>query len=186
MLSLAQNSWLRYFTELPTSNGLPRDGEYDLNVTTGSNSTPEIHASSSLSSSSFDMALQQTIAEYGAARDHLEMVERKMRKMMEIKEARVKSEYELARRNLELVEKESVLVRQILSVPPGAEVIGLDDNQTEQRAKDDDEVTIRVERERGDNKMSMILEDREGEEDEQQHPFGSLYFSLVRECEGRC
>jgi hypothetical protein len=63
----------------------------------------------------FDTVLQKTIAEYGATKDHLEMLEKKLAKMVEIKEAKVRSDFEVARRNLELSEKEAALVRKIVS-----------------------------------------------------------------------
>jgi hypothetical protein len=101
MLLSGQNSWLRYFTEL--SSGYM--GQTDAN------SKPDLIDGEL----DFDTALQKTIAEYGATKDHLEMLERKLAKMVEIKEAKARSDFEVARRNLELSEKEAALVRKIVS-----------------------------------------------------------------------
>ncbi|CAG7851055.1 SubName: Full=Uncharacterized protein {ECO:0000313/EMBL:CCA73910.1} [Serendipita indica DSM 11827] len=116
MLFLAQNSWLRYFTELSNSNNVPSD--------------TALHAGNS-SEVDFEHVLQRTIAEYGALRDHLEILERKLHKMLEIKEAKARNDYEVAKRNLALSEKEVTIVRRIMDKEKGL---------------DDDDVTVRAER----------------------------------------
>jgi hypothetical protein len=66
------------------------------------------------------------IAEYGATRDHLEILEKKLVKMLDIKEARMRSEYEIARRRLQASERENQLVREIIRSTPSPIAIDRD------------------------------------------------------------
>jgi len=101
MLSSGQNSWLRYFTELSSGYMAQTDASSKPDLTEG-----ELD---------FDTVLQKTIAEYGVTKDHMEMLEKKLAKMVEIKEAKARNDFEVAKRNLELSEKEAALVRKIVS-----------------------------------------------------------------------
>ena len=120
MLLSGQSSWLRYFTEL--SSGYM--GQADANSKRDINEA-ELD---------FDTVLQRTIAEYGATKDHMEMLEKKLSKMVEIKEAKARSDYEAAKRSLELSEKEAALVRKIVSSGNGVE----DDTDTIKGDEKDD------------------------------------------------
>jgi hypothetical protein len=107
MLLSGQDSWLRYFTELSAGYMGQADANSKRDI-----SEAELD---------FDTVLQRTIAEYGATKDHMEMLEKKLAKMVEIKEAKARSDYEVAKRNLELSEKEAALVRKIVSSGNGVE-----------------------------------------------------------------
>jgi len=107
MLLSGQHSWLRYFTDLSSGYMGQPDGNSKRDLSDG-----ELD---------FDTALQKTIAEYGATKDHLEMLEKKLSKMVEIKEAKARSDYEVAKRNLEISEKEAALVRRIVSTGSSTE-----------------------------------------------------------------
>ncbi|KIM27101.1 hypothetical protein M408DRAFT_9500 [Serendipita vermifera MAFF 305830] len=144
MLISAQSSWLRYFTEL-SIGGTSR-------VESGK-SEPDTNEGEL----DFDAVLQKTIAEYGATRDHLEMLEKKLSKMIEIKEAKARNDYELAKRNLALSEKEGQLVRKILS----SNNLGEDDTDTIRgKASKDDARPVSPRPMSPDN---QIVDDRDNE-----------------------
>lgn len=110
MLFSAQNSWLRYFTELSSNSSIQNS---DSNSSNSRHGEGEGEGEGE-SQFDFERVLQKTIAEYGATRDHLELLEKKLVKMLDIKEARMKSEYESARRRLLASERENKLVREII------------------------------------------------------------------------
>jgi len=122
----AHNSWLRYFTELSSTSLIPADAR----------STDPLRGSlgGGEQELDFDAALQETLAEYGATRDRLEMLEKKLEKMLEIKEAKIKSEYEVAKRNMQLLDREGTVIRQIMAASPT------------KMMSDDDDITVKAER----------------------------------------
>ncbi|PVF92538.1 hypothetical protein CPB86DRAFT_177590 [Serendipita vermifera] len=131
----AQNSWIRYFTELSTGSALSSDG---------SHATTRVEGADAESGMDFEAVLQRIITEYGATKDHLEMLEKKLTKMLEIKEAKARSDYEIAKKNYALSEKETTLIRQILGREPDVE--GKD--------WEDDDATIKAGSKRHEDKRS--------------------------------
>lgn len=124
----AHNSWLRYFTELSTKSLITLDAK--ANDVQGDGARTSVSPDQEMD---FEAALQETLAEYGATRDRLEMLEKKLEKMLEIKETKVRSDYEMARRNLELLEREGSVIRQIIAGTPT-------------KMGDDDDITVKAER----------------------------------------
>lgn len=68
----------------------------------------------SLASGDHHLDFEFTIEEYRVTKERLETLEEKISKMLQIKHAKARSEYEIAQRNLTLLEKEGDLVRKVI------------------------------------------------------------------------
>lgn len=103
---------MRYFTELSTGSVASSDG---------SHATTKVDGADTESGMDFEVVLQRTITEYGATKDHMDILEKKLTKMLEIKEAKARSDFEIAKKNYALSEKETTLIKQILGREPDIE-----------------------------------------------------------------